>query len=149
MKNKYKLYKKSLQGVISKIESYVFDDHSSSFKHAALGTISALTSAASFPMYMAELNGTMPRDPESPMFIPAVGGAIMAFGFFAVAIKRRVDEDKELREEYAREYAREQLEQEQARTDAERLRANRNECIINFLTNPYAEEDEIEKPRTR
>lgn len=149
MKNKYKLYKKSLQGVISKVESYVFDDHSSSFKHAALGTMSALTSAASLPMYMAELNGTMPRDPESPMFIPVVGGAIMAFGFFAVAIKRRVDENKELREEYAREYAREQLEEEQARTETERLRANRNECFINFLTNEYAEEDAMEKPRTR
>ena len=149
MKNKYKLYKESLQGFISKVEYYVFDDHPDSFKHAALGTLSTITSVASFPMYMAELNGTMPRYPESPMFIPAVGGAIMAFGFFAAAIKNRMNENKELQEEYAREYARQQIEEEQARTEAERLRANRNECFINFLTNEYVEEDEMEKPRTR
>lgn len=137
MKDKYKIYKESLEGKILKTVNYVVNEHAGSFGYAAAGLISTGISYYSINEFMNELNGVVPMDPESPMFIPAALGTIFTFGFFANAVRHRVMENKELREAYARYFHKIESERERAAIEAaERAEAERkSEFFRDFAHN--------------
>lgn len=150
MKNNYKLQNRGLTGRIENIKKYFEEDHFYSSAYTAAALVSGTAGGFAIQEFINELNGLVPMDPESPMIIPAIGLPIAAFGFLAVAIKKRLNEDSELREKYARQLELIELNKQRKRIEKERI-ANNHDSVLNFiLNNPYADnENEEDNHKTR
>lgn len=142
MKNNYKLQNRGLTGRIENIKKYFEEDHFYSSAYTAAALVSGTAGGFAIQEFINELNGLVPMDPESPMIIPAIGLPIAAFGFLAGAIKKRLNEDRELREKYARQLELIELNKQRRIIEEERIAKNRDSVMDFVLHNPYALNEE-------
>lgn len=143
MKNNYKLQNRGLTGRIGNIRKYFEEDHFYSSTYTAAALVCGGAGVFAIQEFINELNGLVPMDPESPMIIPAIGLPIAAFGFLAGAIKKRLNEDRELREKYARQLELIELNKQRKEYEKARIENNRK-SIMNFMLDGYDTDNENE-----
>ncbi len=138
LNEKYALCKEKIAGKIEKVEEHIFYNHLGSYASAGISLLAGAVSTYAIPEFIKELNGVVPMDPDSPMFIPAASGVIIAVGALGVAIKRRVEEDRDLRESYARQLEIINLNKQRQKLEQERIQRNRESVMDMFMNNPFA-----------
>lgn len=142
MEKNYKLINRGLAGRIRDIRKYFDEDHFYSSVNAVATLLCGGFSVLAIQEFINELNGVIPMDPDSPMFIPTVGLPIATFGFLANTIRHRINEDRDLRARYARQLEVIELNKQRRKIENQRIQSNKDSVVKMFLHNPYANNEE-------